>query len=117
MDAFTSAYIEALFFATNDDTDTGDSLQDRGYTADDLSPESVAKIMSDCETFQTAHGDRIAGDLEHAGRDFFYTREGHGCGFWDGDWPEADGEILTAACGVFGPCDPYVDDGKIWVTP
>jgi len=31
-----------------------------------------------------------------AGHDFWLTRNGHGAGFWDGDWPET-GDALTEA--------------------
>ena len=44
----------------------------------------------------------------------FRSREGHGCGFWDGDWP-ITGDILTKASEAYGEMYLYVgDDGKIY---
>jgi len=41
------------------------------------------------------------------------TRNGHGAGFWDGDWPD-DGDRLTKASEAYGTFDLYVgDDGEI----
>ncbi len=46
--------------------------------------------------------------------DFWYTRNGHGCGFWDGDWPE-HGDELTNLAREFAPVELYVaDDGLVY---
>ena len=43
------------------------------------------------------------GDLtDLAGHDFWLTRNGHGAGFWDGDYPESEETILTDAARTFG---------------
>lgn len=46
--------------------------------------------------------DNLTKPLQHsavsqAGHDFWLTSQGHGCGFWDGDWKEYAGECLTNA--------------------
>jgi hypothetical protein len=47
--------------------------------------------------------------------DFWLTRNGHGAGFWDGDYEEELGEKLTAICKKMGSIDLYVgDDNKIY---
>ena len=43
---------------------------------------------------------------EECGRDFWYTREGHGCGFWDGDWP-LHGDALTEIAEEIGGDDYF----------
>jgi hypothetical protein len=49
------------------------------------------------------------------GHDFWLTRNGHGAGFWDGDWPKEAGDRLTKACEEFGEFDLYIgDDGMIY---
>lgn len=57
------------------------------------------------------------GDNDAEGRichDFWLTRCGHGCGFWDGDYGHI-GDRLTEAAKKFGNVDLYVgDDGKIY---
>ena len=85
-------------------------------------------MQRDCAAFLAVNGELISALEEHhtpgsaddsadthAGRDFWYTREGHGAGFWDGDWPEAAGTHLAAAADAFGPAQWYDgDNGKIW---
>jgi len=123
LDGFTLAYIEAALWSTNDEsTPAGGEALENNYGLEDIADETLAKIISDCAQFQAEHAaDIAAGNLskydsvEKAGHDFWLTRCGHGCGFWDGDWPEGAGERLTAACEKFGNVDLYVgDDGLIY---
>ena len=116
LDTFAQGYIEAMFF-----TDSGDEegqLGDLGFS--DLAPDTLAAIIRDCAAFQEtrAWADALenysGADETTAGRDFWYTRQGHGCGFWDGDWPEPHGDALTEAAKAFRAQDSYVgDDGKV----
>ena len=116
MDRFTTAYIEtALWSSTDNSDDSGGNPLDNNYCIKDIAPETLATIMEDCEAFQQAHADDIAGNLEQAGHDFWLTRNHHGAGFWDGDWPDDVGERLTEASDVYGSVDLYIgDDGLIW---
>lgn len=114
MDAFTTAAIETALWSETDDA--GNPLDDE-YSADDLAPETLAEIVRDCEAFQEAHGEVIDehGTRAQAGHDFWLTRNRHGAGFWDGDWPSEIGRVLTDAAHVYGTCGLYVgDDGKIY---
>ena len=53
--------------------------------------------------------------MERAGHDFWLTRNHHGAGFWDGDWPEDVDEKLTEASHSWGEMDLYVgDDGRVY---
>ena len=46
--------------------------------------------------------------------DFWLTRNGHGAGFWDGDYDDEVGTELTKIAHTFKELDCYVgDDGKI----
>jgi len=112
MDAFTEAYLIAALFSSCDDN--GRPLDDR-YTADDIAPESLARAVADCAAFQTLHADAIGDCASQAGHDLWLTRNGHGAGFWDGDWPEPAATELTAAAHCYGESYPYVgDDGRIY---
>ena len=120
LDTFTQGYIEALFFT--DASDSDDELYEKGFS--DLAPETLAAIIDDCAKFQAVTEADLAGanDIDHqcgeteAGRDFWYTRNGHGCGFWDGDWPEPYATALTDACKAFRSLDAYLgDDGKVYL--
>lgn len=115
VDAFTKAYIEAMLFSSTDNSrdDGGDPL-DKNYSADDLSPEARAECERACASFQTENAADILGLEPQAGHDFWLTRNGHGAGFWDGDWPEPEATRLTEASKKAGEVNPYVgDDGRI----
>ncbi len=111
VDAFTLAYIEAIFF-----TEAGpDSEEMADKTWTDFAPETLAAIVADCAKFQA--GNDLAGyPLANAGHDFWLTRNGHGAGFWENDFgTEEQCTALTAASKAFGECNLYVgDDGQIY---
>ena len=85
-------------------------------------------FVADCAKFQADHAEVIADEnLVHyrgsfeggvdrmAGHDFWLTRNGHGAGFWDGDWKEPAASKLDAASHAFGEVDLYIgDDGKVY---
>lgn len=118
LDAFTQGYIQALFFTNCSDPDDGD-LADA--TFDELAPEALALIITDCTTFQTDNAADLAlayevngYDDELAGMDYWYTRNGHGVGFWDRGLGEV-GERLSKAC-QYHTLDPYRgDDGRVYL--
>lgn len=124
IDAFTGAYIECALWSTNDNSDEqgGDPL-DENYSIEDIATETFEGMVADCKKFQEENADDITDgpDLsqctteEQSGHDFWLTRNHHGAGFWDGDWPKEAGDRLTQACKVYGEVDLYVgDDGVIW---
>ena len=116
LDEFTQGYLECALWSSTDQTrdDGGDPLDDN-YSPEDIAPASLARMVADCAQFQAENEtDLSAGDDGRAGHDFWLTRNGHGAGFWDGDWPEEIGERLTRACKAYGSCDLIVgDDGLI----
>lgn len=97
----------------------------------DIHPKSLETMQLDCFNFevkardllQQAYGhtfpERIIGDgslpdshrpaydydAKGAGRDFWFTRCGHGVGFWDRDLPGDLGDKLTAIAEEFGNVD------------
>lgn len=118
VDEFTEAYITCALWSSHDESDpeTGGDPMDDNYGPEDIAPETMVKMQQDCQDFLTENQALILehGTLSRAGHDFWLTRNGHGAGFWDGDWPEDVGETLTKASKTFGEFDLYVgDDGKI----
>lgn len=121
LETFKRAYIEAMLWSsTNDD----DEPLDANYAMDDLSPEAADRIAEDCGQFYRENLELISADNvvtqygadAQAGHDFWLTRNGHGAGFWDGDWEPEAGKALTKASKAFGECDPYIgDDGLIYL--
>jgi hypothetical protein len=116
---FLRGYVQCALWSTNDDSNEfGGGPLDENYSPDDIAPETRAKMVDDADKFAHANYAFIVGREEEAGHDFWLTRNGHGAGFWDGDWPEASGKRLTDAAHAFGEFDLYVgDDGQIHGTP
>lgn len=112
LDEFTQAYIEAALWTNNLDVKHGPK---------DIAPETLEIMITVCKRFQEENAEDIAaGDdghdytaIEHAGRDFWLTRNGYGAGFWDGDWEDEAGKRLTVASKAFKPMDLYVGDDKL----
>lgn len=124
MDKFTEAYIECALWASE--------LDD--YSVNEIAAETMARIVTDCAKFQEEQAELITDQNypsanapgwnpdqmwdadEKAGHDFWLTRNGHGAGFWDGDWSEPAATKLTKAANAFGVVDLYVgDDGKLYL--
>lgn len=124
MDEFTQAYVECALWSTTIESDPsgGDPLDDN-YGVEDIDPATLARMVADCRRFQEENADDISTwegsqytSEEMAGHDFWLTRNGHGCGFWDGDWPEDSGDRLDKASEAFGEVCLYVGgDGKIYL--
>lgn len=113
LDAFTQGYIEAAFFA--------DCPADENWTLDMISEEEFAAIEEHCAEFQDRN--RIVLESVYskgyneskAGRDYWFTRQGHGSGYWDGDCPEPEASKLVNASMMAGQVFPYLgDDGFIY---
>ncbi len=95
---FTQGYIEAAFF-----TDGGPDHPELGDTLDE---DSQKHMSADCAAFvQTNYEllsravDRVGYGWIEAGRDFWFTRNGHGVGYWSRN--ELRGGLdqqLTQAC-------------------
>lgn len=122
LDAFTQGYIEALFFTSECPqvgTEEFRTAEHQSYMeagrADgvlpcdvgfgDLSPEALQSIIADCQAFQEANSALLDlayardYDAAQAGRDYWFTRNGHGVGFWERKQLEPDSaeyERLTA---------------------
>ncbi len=115
-DKFLQAYIvAALWSSTDESTPEGGDPLDKNYGPDDLAPETLERMKADCE--QVSGRERPA--TLKAMRSRPVTISGslaieHGCGFWDGDWPET-GDRLTEACRKYPEVTLYVgDDGLIY---
>ena len=115
--AFVRGYLECALWSSVDDDD-GMPL-DRDYSIEDVSFESLVRIIPECADFIDAQADLLeqAGDdYSQHGDDFWLTRNGHGTGFWDRGYGDV-GDQLTEACKPYGSSMLIVgNDGKIHVT-
>lgn len=117
LETFTAAYIEAMYFS-----DTGDT----GQPANDaeLAEDTRLDIEADCRSFWRRFGcfittdicsDAFADSIAQAGHDFHFTRNGHGVGFWEDEWPECYRDMLTNGAKSYGELNIYAsDDGLIY---
>ncbi len=124
LDVFTMAFLEAALFSSNDESrdDGGDPLDDN-YTVFDFNEKCLRGLADDCARFQEENAEDISvgpsdGDDADvtAGHDFWFTRCGHGVGFWDGDWPEPQATRLDESCKRYGNVDLYVHDGEVYAS-
>ena len=125
LDEFTLAYIEAALWSSNDDSNErgGDPL-DKDHSIEDIDPDTLAKMVDDCRQFQEENAADLARynhpcwtAAELGGHDFWLTRNGHGCGFWDRTdcLPKGARDRLTAAAEKAREYYLYLgDDGVIY---
>lgn len=123
-DAFTVQYLETALWSSNDEsTPEGGEPMDKNYSIEDMHNSVLLWALRECSEFFEANSEWIdsenftgQGDAyEQAAHDFWLTRNGHGAGFWDGDWTEPAATKLTDASKAFGECSLYIgDDGKIY---
>jgi hypothetical protein len=115
IDEFAEAYLDcALWASTDNSTEQGGEPLDANYDLTDIHPDSLATMLAECRLFLDDNAEDIGPRYSQAGHDFWLTRNGHGAGFWDGDWPSDTGQRLTDAAHVWGSVDLYLgDDGRI----
>lgn len=120
LNAFIAGYIEALFFAdtaTNSDGETVENLAGL-----ELSIPAMEECRQECVQFLDLAGSKvmlaIAGsdDYDHAqaGRDFWFSRQGHGAGFWDRGLGMV-GDDLHNVAEHFGEKHLYIENSLIEV--
>tara|TARA_R110002072_G_scaffold69456_1_gene168264 strand:- start:44 stop:388 length:345 start_codon:yes stop_codon:yes gene_type:complete len=103
---FINAYIEAIDF-----TECGDSEEPEHGAELDATFERESII--DCLAFYSRIECFLSDDnVEQAGRDFWFTRNGHGVGFWDR--PEIYGdhyaETFTKIAETYGEANAIFED-------
>lgn len=128
LDTFTLAYIECMLWSESAEIEpyTDRSYQDHGYGISDLDAATLARIIADCDRFQSAFAGVIDDD-EQAGHDFWLDRVGHGAGALDRDCECSEHHLPSqcprniirhAGARCMGHVDIYLgDDGQIYMTP
>jgi hypothetical protein len=112
---FLKAYIECALWSSRGDESDIFEFFDEEYSSENLAPETLAEMEKDCSMFLDTNDHLINGDYRRAGHDFWLTRNGHGAGFWDGDWPEPEATQLTNAAKEFSEVNLYIgSNGQIY---
>ena len=118
---FINAYIETALWSSGevdpDNEGEGIMYDDERFT---LSEQARARMTADCKQFLSTFGalldeaiDADGQDMARAGHDFWLTRNEHGAGFWDGDWP-GYGDRLTEAAKSFDVAYLYTQGEEIF---
>lgn len=116
------AYVRTALFNSSDES--GEPLEEH-YSVHEFSRSALDKMRADCWQFLESNS-RVIARLEaetplglgNIGNDFWLTRNGHGAGFWDGDYPEWAETPLDKSAKAFGAQDVFVnDEGLIDVYP
>lgn len=118
---FVLRYLEAILFGEHDDSEEGAPL-DENFTIFDFSEDAREKACADCEEF-LARACMQGFDIlswnfdkaEQAAFDFYFSRQGHGTGFFDRpDLYGGDGRTLQKIAEGMQKRYWYVsDDGKV----
>ena len=110
VDDFTRQYIETLVWSSEPD--------DESWQGAMVSSELIERAWHECKAFLYRTNWMLENEENQyhsdAAHDFALTRNHHGAGFWDGDWPK-HGNRLTNIAESFGEITPYMgDDGLIY---
>lgn len=119
MEEFINAFFETLFWSEIIETGDTDheyydvSFRDAGFYKEDMPLEDRAKLIAECETFFKEYSHQFENGPDQAGHDFCLTRNRHGAGFWDGDYP-THGDVLTDASQKYAEVFLHLgDDGLV----
>lgn len=114
-DSFLRGYLDAALFTTDENPPSGCDYVESGR-ADVMFPSLpdyfIVQAKADCAKFEAENADllAVAGDANQNGSDFWYTRNGHGVGFWDRGYADEIAAPLTDACRKFGSHDLCPDE-------
>lgn len=116
--AFLYGFLGAALWAEHAN-EAGDSFESLNYDRDDLSAAALKTLAEECQDFQALAAEELKAaqargkSLETLGADFYFTRCGHGTGYWDRGLGEL-GEALTEKAETYSSINLYLsDDGKI----
>lgn len=112
-----NAYLECAFFCgtvlDNGDDDNPDIAD---FDPSDLDPSDRGALCADgLSAIRALPVNREDFDPASVGHDAWFTREGHGTGFWDrGDthYPKAFRDAATQACERIGGCGYFYVEGE-----
>lgn len=75
----------------------------------DLSPSLRQESRTDCRNFFDECAELFGANYEQAGHDFWLSRNGHGAGFFDGDYAGNE-RLLQKAARLYGSVSAYYDE-------
>lgn len=127
LSAFARGYVEAMFFTNGDTGDERENLLNE-LGVEKLTRKAVKDIAADCDKFLStimpdgcfvqqwiARAEELdpSYDETRAGHDLWFSRQGHGVGFWDRGLGEI-GDGLDEIAKAIGEAYPEVSRGWIY---
>lgn len=116
---FVDGYLEAALWSSTDDSADaiGGRPLDERFTVQDFDQETINKAVKDCNSFikENRKDLETIEDKWDAGRDFWFTRNRHGMGYWDGDYEDELGERLTESARKYGERHVDVEGEKLHI--
>jgi hypothetical protein len=85
------------------------------FTREDIEPDSLIKAYTEIKKFLDLAGDSVleaieTKGLERLGHDIWFTRNGHGAGFFDHSYDDENEKRLIQAGKALGEVDVYIND-------
>lgn len=113
----TLDYFEAALWSSPDYSENDAEFLDKNFSISDINLACIVKAQNEISDFEEKAEKKgiDLDDIDNIGHDFWLTRNGHGAGFWDRNYPGEMGDILTELSEQYGNIDPVIgDDGKIY---
>lgn len=129
MEAFVNGYIECALWSSSDVSDDNPDHNYETLQGLELSDKARLVLTSHAVAFYWQHFTLLHAAIEasedndwaQAGHDLWLTHNGHGAGFWDGDWGQdagtwaeenapTFGDVLTLKAHTYKEIDLYVAD-------
>ena len=115
VELFIKEYMVALMFTENDDNFPGEFYPEN--CSMELSQELIDQCRNDCINFCNSMvtfgffnwDDASEKEITKAAHNFWYSRNGHGVGFWEDDL-----EGLQELAESFGEFHVYQGDDQLW---
>jgi len=105
---------EGTIYKDGLDFEPSKELEERIYTDWENFQAQAIELGFDPEKHRATYINLSEGDYwDYAAHDFILTRNGHGSGFWDGDWSEPMATKLTELCKKFGEINIYLSDENL----
>ncbi|GAA4648134.1 hypothetical protein GCM10023116_03980 [Kistimonas scapharcae] len=113
LEVFIKQYLVTALWSSIDYEN--EAPMDDKYDLEDIHFDTLLQMRADCVDFYAINREAIDNNLgpEQAGHDFWLTRNGHGAGFWDGDWPKDVSDQLDINSKNYGTYDLYIGDDNL----
>lgn len=117
LNAFITGYFEALYFAESASNSDGEQVEN--IAGIEMTSEAREECRQECAQFLDRvplliKAATLTDDYDHiqAGRDFWFSRQGHGVGYWDRNLGPI-GDALHNAAEQFGEKHIYINENGL----